>query len=353
MAEPDRETPRVPAQRLCAFVAAALAAVDVPPQDAGIIADLLVEADLRGTDTHGVFRLPNYAARLKARRINPRPNIRIASERAGTALVDGDNGMGHLVMRVAAQTAIEKARATGIGWVGVRQSNHSGAAGIYAMMPLPHDMIGLCFSVSGINHLPPAGGAEALLGTNPIAVAVPALEEPPVVMDMSPTVASFGKVRLAEARGEPMPVGWMVNRDGTPLTDAARAGEGFMLPVGGYKGYALALMVGLLAGPLNGAKFGREVATTGKPPAGNTGQAVAAIAIEAFAPVDEFKRRVDEAVREMHGAARLPGVDRILVPGEHSHETRIERAAHGIPMPDPLRKSLDALARELGIDPVM
>ncbi len=352
MTEPDQPTPRVPADELCDFVTRALRAAGLPETDAAHAAELMTEADLRGTDTHGVFRLPTYARRITAGTIKARPHIRIVEERAATALVDGDNGMGHLVMRFAAQTAIAKARRGGMGWVGVRGSNHSGSAALYAMMPLAHDMVGLCLSVSGINHLPPTGGAEALLGTNPIAIAVPALDEPPVVMDMSPTVASYGKVRLAAARGEPMPVGWMVERDGTPLTDASRAADGVMLPIGGYKGYGLALMIGLVAGQLNGAAFGRGVSDPGKV-ASNTGQAVAAIAIDAFAPVEEFRRSIDESVRTIRGSARLPGVERIWLPGEQSHLTRLERSARGIPMPETLRRSLDALARELGIDPVL
>src|SRR5579884_3997313 len=187
---------RVAAPALAAFVSRAFAAAGVPQPDAKILADLMVEADLRGSDTHGVIRLPIYVRRIRAGGVNPKPNIHVAKDRPSAALVDGDNGMGHLVMRRAAQLAIEKAKATGIGWVGARMSNHAGPAALYATMPLQHDMIGLYFAVGSNNHLPPWGGAENLLGTNPMAVAVPAQEEPAVVLDMAPTVAAYGKVRL-------------------------------------------------------------------------------------------------------------------------------------------------------------
>ena len=162
----------------------------------------MTEADLRGSDTHGVIRLPIYLRRIRAGGVNAKPNIRVVSDRPSAALIDGDNAMGHLVMRRATHLAIDKAKATGIGWVGARMSNHAGPAALYATLPLHHDMIGLYFAVGSNNHLPPWGGAENLLGTNPLCVAVPAKDEPPIVLDMAPTVAAFGKVRLKAQRGE-------------------------------------------------------------------------------------------------------------------------------------------------------
>src|SRR5437660_3560362 len=204
------EVPRVASATLVDFIKRAFEAAGLPSADAEIAAGLMVEADLRGSDTHGVIRLPLYLRRLKAGGINARPHIHIVEERPATALVDGDNGMGHLVMRFAAMTAIEKAKAAGVAWVGARMSNHAGPAALYAMMPLAHDMIGLYLAVGSNNHLPPWGSTENLLGTNPIAIAIPAQDEAPVVLDMAPTVAAFGKVRLAAQRGEEMPVGWMI-----------------------------------------------------------------------------------------------------------------------------------------------
>jgi L-2-hydroxycarboxylate dehydrogenase (NAD+) len=345
---------RVPASDLADFVTRAFVAAGLPKADARILADLMVEADLRGSDTHGVIRLPLYVRRLRAGGINGSPNIRVISERASTALIDGDNGMGHLVMRRAAELAIEKAKATGIGWVGARMSNHAGPAALYVTMPLAHDMIGLYFAVGSSNHLPPWGGSESLLGTNPMAVAVPALEEPAIVLDMAPTVAAYGKVRLKAQRGEPMPVGWMIDREGRPLTDPKRADEGHLLPIGDYKGYGLSLIIGLLAGALNRAALGHQVIDfvkeTGK--ATNTGQAVAALSVDAFMPAAEFKRAVDEVIRDIRHSRRLPGVERIWLPGEQSHAKRLERRRHGIPVPKALRDSLDAVARELAIAPL-
>jgi L-2-hydroxycarboxylate dehydrogenase (NAD+) len=339
---------------LAAFVQRVLAAAGLPAKDAAQVAELMVEADLRGSDTHGVIRLPLYVRRLKAGGVNKQPSIRVIQDRPSAALVDGDNGMGHLVMRFAAQTAIEKARRTGVGWVGARMSNHAGPAALYAMMPLAHDMIGVYLAVGSNNHLPPWGARENLLGTNPIAIAIPSLAEPPVVLDMAPTVAAFGKVRLKAHRGEEMPVGWMIDRQGKPLTDARRADEGFLLPIGDYKGYGLSLIIGLLAGALNGAAFGKDVVDFVKEPgkAANTGHAVVALAIEAFAQPEQFKRQVDVAVRTMRGAERLPDIERIWLPGEQSHRKRLDRARSGVPMPKPLRDSLDAVARDLGIEPL-
>jgi len=271
---------------LAAFVKRAFEAAGLSSTDAEIVAGLMVEADLRGSDTHGVIRLPLYLRRLKAGGINARPHIRIVEERPATALVDGDNGMGHLVMRFAAMTAIEKAKAAGVAWVGARMSNHAGPAALYAMMPLAHDMVGLYLAVGSNNHLPPWGATENLLGTNPIAIAIPSQDEAPVVLDMAPTVAAFGKVRLKMQRGEELPVGWMIGRDGKPLTDPKRAEQGLLLPIGDYKGYGLSLMVGLLAGALNQAAFGRNVVDFVKEQgkATNTGHAIVALSVEAFAP---------------------------------------------------------------------
>jgi LDH2 family malate/lactate/ureidoglycolate dehydrogenase len=345
------EAPRVQATTLAAFITRALQAAGLPANDAEIVAGLMVEADLRGSDTHGVIRLPLYLRRLKAGGVNPHPNIRIVREKPSTALVEGDNGIGHLVMRFAAQTAIEKAKQSGVAWVGARMSNHAGPAALYATMPLAHDMIGLYLAVGSNNHLPPWGSTENLLGTNPIAIAIPAGEEPPIVLDMAPTVAAFGKVRLKAQRGEEMPVGWMIGRDGKPLTDPKRADEGLLLPIGDYKGSGLSLIIGLLAGTLNGAAFGRDVIDFVKAPgkATNTGHAIVAIAVDGFMPVADFKRHVDAAIRTMRGAERLPGVERIWLPGEQSHRKREDRARNGIPMPKPLCDSLDAAARDLGI----
>ena len=345
---------RIPAARLEAFIARAFEAVGISTQEAKIIAALMTRADLQGSEGHGVFRLPQYVRRIRGGAVNVNPRIRVEREAAGMALVNGDNGMGHLVMHFATTRAIEKAKTAGIAWIGVKWSNHAGPASLYAAMPLEHDMIGLYLAVGNANHLPPWGGLDMLLSTNPIAVAVPAGEEPPVVLDMATTVAAYGKVKTKAQRGEAMPEGWMMDRQGRPLTDPRRANEGFLLPIGGYKGYGLALIFGLLAGTLNGAAMGKDVVDFNADATSmtNTGHAIVAINVEAFQPVAEFKRRVDALVRDLRGSERLPGVDRIRLPGEGSRAARADRVKNGIPLPAPLAASLGALAAELGIPPL-
>ncbi|HWI13965.1 MAG TPA: Ldh family oxidoreductase [Burkholderiales bacterium] len=354
MAETSTASARLPAAQVQSFIARALCAVDIPAPDADSIAELMTRADVNGSDGHGVFRLPQYVRRIKAGAVNVRPNIRTVREAPAMAVVDGDNGMGHLVMRYATEKAIAKAKQSGIAWVGVKWSNHAGPASLYASMPVAHDMIGLYLAVGNANHLPPWGGIDMLLSTNPIAVAIPAGEEAPVVLDMATTVAAYGKVKTKAQRGETMPEGWMMDRNGQPLTDPKRANEGFLLPIGGYKGYGLALIFGMLAGTLNGAAMGRDVVdfNADDTTPTNTGHTIVAISVEAFQPVAEFKASVDALVRDIRGSTRLPGVDRIWLPGEQSVLKRAERAKLGIPMPGPLLQSLDQLAAELKIAPV-
>jgi L-2-hydroxycarboxylate dehydrogenase (NAD+) len=351
MAEQNQKK-RVAGDRLRTFIAAAFEAVAVPNADAHTIAQLMTQADINGSEGHGVFRLPQYIRRIKGGAVNVKPNIRIERELAGMALVHGDNGMGHLVMKLAAEKAIEKAKTAGVAWVGARWSNHAGPAALYAMMPAQHNMIGLYMAVGSANHLPPWGGLDMLLSTNPIAVAVPAGEEPAVILDMATTVAAYGKVKTKAQRGEMMPEGWMMDRDGKPLTDPKRANEGFLLPIGGYKGYGLALVLGLLAGNLNGAAMGKDVIDFNNDDTSetNTGHAIVAINIEAFQDIKEFKQGMDTLIRDIRDSKRLPGVDRIRLPGEGTHTTRVDNEKNGIPMPPALLAALDQLAGELKIE---
>jgi len=350
----DTATPlRVTASKLEAYIARAFQAVSISAAESNSIAELMVRADVQGSEGHGVFRLPQYIRRIKGGAVNIRPKIRVVREAAGMALVDGDNGMGHLVMRFATEKAIEKAQSAGVAWVGVKWSNHAGPASLYASMPAERDMIGLYLAVGNANHLPAWGGLDMLLSTNPIAVAVPAAEEPAIVLDMATTVAAYGKVKTKAQRGETMPEGWMMDRQGRPLTDPRRANEGFLLPIGGYKGYGLALIFGLLAGTLNGAAMGKDVVdfNADDTTPTNTGHAIIAINVAAFLPVAKFKRNVDVLVRDLRGSQRLPGVDRIRLPGEGSHAARADRLQNGIPLPAPLAASLRQLAVELKIAP--
>jgi len=336
---------------LKAFIARALASVQVPPEDALQVAALMVEADALGSNAHGVFRLPQYVDQIQSGGINPRPSIRILNDKPGAALIDGDNSLGHLVMKRATELAIEKARQCGVGWVGTRHSNHAGPAQLYPRMAAEQDMIGLYFCVGNANLLPPWGGTEVLLSTNPISIAVPAFKHPSIVLDMATTNTAFGKIRLKAQRNEPMPEGWMIDRQGNPLTDPKRASEGFLVPIGGPKGYGLALMIGLLAGTLNGAAFGRDVVdyTKDSKTPSNTGQVIMAVDIAAFADVHAFKQGVDSMWDVMKSSPTLPGVEDVRLPGERTAHVYQERMANGIPLGAELRKALDELADRLGV----
>jgi LDH2 family malate/lactate/ureidoglycolate dehydrogenase len=216
-------------------------------------------------------------------------------------------------------------------------------------------MLGLYFAVGNANHLPPWGGTDMLLSTNPIAAGIPAGKEPPVVLDMATTVAAYGKVKAKAKRGEMMPEGWMIDRQGKPLTDPNRASEGFLLPIGDYKGYGLALIVGLLAGTLGGGAMGKDVIDFNADHVSvtNTGQAILVIDLSAFGDVAAFKGAVDTLVRDIRNSERLPGVERIWLPGEQSHERRQSYQEEGIPIANGLIQDLDVLARDLGIAPLM
>jgi L-2-hydroxycarboxylate dehydrogenase (NAD+) len=349
----ESSPPRLPAAPLRGFIAEALLKVGLPPIDAATCAELMVRADLHGADGHGIFRLPQYVRRIRGGAVNVKPKVRVEREAAGMALVHGDNGMGHVVMSFAAKTAIEKAKTAGAAWVGVHHSNHAGPASLYAAMPLEHDMIGLYLAVGNANHMAPWGGIDLLLSTNPIAVAAPG-HDGPIVLDMATSVAAYGKVKTAAQRGETMPEGWMIDHLGRPLTDPRRADEGLLVPIGGYKGYGLALVIALLAGSLNGAAAGSDTIdfnADDKSPT-NTGHAIVAISIAAFSDVDDFKRRVDKIAREIRRSKPMPGVARIWLPGEQSRAKFEERSRLGVPIPASLRAGLDKLAAELQIKPL-
>jgi L-2-hydroxycarboxylate dehydrogenase (NAD+) len=347
----DSET-RIDLVRLREFIASALRKLGMPESDAATVAALMADADLQGSDGHGVIRLPHYARRIRAGGLNLHPAIQVLEERSGMALIDGDNGMGHLVMSRAAEIAVEKARVAGVAWVGARMSNHAGPASLYARIPLASDMLGMYFAVGNANHLPPWGGLDMLLSTNPIAVAVPAGRHTSIVLDMATTVAAYGKVKAKAQRGETMPEGWMIDREGKPLTDPRRAEDGFLLPIGGYKGYGLALIVGLLAGTLNGAAMGKDVVDFNHDDtsATNTGQAIVAIDLAAFGDPSAFKDRVDTLIDDLRGSARMPNVDRIWLPGEQSSAKRVKFARDGIPLAAALLQNLQRLADDLGIE---
>ncbi|RDI59583.1 Ldh family oxidoreductase [Microvirga subterranea] len=345
----------VSSEGIRAFIERALCKVGLPHQDAAKVAELMTEADLTGADAHGIFRLPQYVQRIQTGGINAKPAIKVERTAPATALVDGNNGMGHLVMSRAAEAAIEIARETGVAWVGAQHSNHAGPAALYATMPVEHGMIGLYSAVASANHMAIWGGVEAMLGTNPLAVGIPAGDEPPVILDIATTMVSYGTIKNYALQGKSIPEGWMINKaDGKPLTDPKRSNEGLLLPIGGYKGSGLALILGLLAGTLNGAAFGRDVvdfnadATTET----NTGHFIVALDVSRFARLETFKAEVDRHLRDLRNSRKLPGFDEIRIPGEQRVGRYESRLRGGIPLSSALRRKLDDLAEELGITPL-
>jgi len=340
--------PIVDAER---FISSALQAEKVPAGDADIIANLMVKSDLVGADGHGIFRLPAYLKRIRAGGVNLHPNIHVEREQGATALINGDNALGHLVMNKAVDLAIEKVKQHSVCWIGSHFGNHSGAASVYVRKLAEHGYIGIYMAVGNANHMAPWGGIDLLLSTNPIAIAVPAGDEPTVLLDIATTVAAYGKVKVAAQKGESIPDDWMIDRQGKPITDPKKSAEGSLLPIGGYKGYGLAVMIGLLAGALNNAAVGRgtinfnahhDLVT-------NTGQTIIAVDPSAFGNKEDFVARVTTLVNDLKNSSTLPGVKEIRVPGEGAAKTMSERAKAGIPVSPELLEALNTCAKECGI----
>jgi L-2-hydroxycarboxylate dehydrogenase (NAD+) len=349
------ESCRFPVAALLAFTRDALQAHGVPAADADIAAKQMIEADLTGFDAHGIFRLGAYCNWLKSGRVKAKANIKTIQRSPATALVDGDDGIGHLVMTYAMNLAIELARESGVGWVGARNSNHAGAAGIYPEMAVQHGMVGIYAAVSTLNHMAPWGGAEALMGTNPIAIAIPAGKEAPVVLDIATSVSSFGNIRQHLVTGEPLKEGWVVHsKTGEPILDAKKVEEGVLLPIGGHKGSGLALMIGLLAGVLNGASFGRDVVDLTKPgkEPTNTGQFVVALDVSRFIAPEVFAAEMDRHLNDLRSSPTLPGFDSVRLPGQDRRKRRADRSVNGVQLPAPLIKQLDDLAANLKLQPL-
>lgn len=346
------ETDPIPVDALQGFVAQALRSKGVPQGDATKVAGLMVEADVFGYGTHGVFRLRQYMARLAGGGCNPTPHISVAHETVATAVIDGDDGLGHLAMAAARDLAMEKARAAGIGWVGVRGGNHAGPLALYVRPQAEAGLLGMAAAVGSANHVPPYGGSDLLLGTNPIAFSAPAAGADPFVFDMATTVAAMGKIKTLLQQGAPMPEGWMVGRDGNPLTDPARKSEGFLLPIGGPKGFGLSVAIGLMAGVLNGAAFGGDVVdfTSDTSSSTNTGQCVMALDPAAFGMAEEFAATATRIFDEMRASESLPGHDPVRLPGEGKTAQAEARRKAGLTLNPALQKELNKIAVECDID---
>jgi L-2-hydroxycarboxylate dehydrogenase (NAD+) len=353
-ADSRQNSARVPVTAVSGLIVDAMIKSGLPPDDAAKVAELMLEADLTGSDAHGVFRLPQYVNRLKIGSTNPRPAIKVERSAPATALVDGDNGMGHLVVARAAETAIALARECGVAWVGMRMSNHAGAAGTYAALMLKADMIGIYAAVANANHMPLAGGAENLLGTNPLAIAIPAGEEPPLVLDIATSIVSYGTIKNHRLQNIPLQPDWMVDpATGAAVVDPKKTVDALLLPMGGYKGAGLAMMIGLLAGTLNGALFGRDCVDFNAEPGKvtNTGQFVVALDPVRFQPLEQFKSEVDRHARELRASKTLPGQS-VRLPGEQRAKRRADRLANGLTLAPELLAELDKLAKELTIKPL-
>lgn len=342
---------RIPVDRLAAVVGALFASVGVAPEHAAITADRLIEADLRGRGGHGVIRVPLYIQKIQSGGIEPRPEMRLLHETPVSAVVDGDNGLGPPVMTLATETAIAKADDVGMAWVGTRNSNHAGAGGVYAALALRRGMIATYYAVANANVMPPWGGTERLLGTNPIAVAVPAGDQAAFQLDIATTVASHGTIKVTAQRGETMPEGWVVDTEGNPITDPARADEGFLVPIGGYKGSGLNLMIGIFAGILNGAAFGRDVidhrVIHDRPT--NTGQSIFVMRPDLFGPTDAFLEAMDRHLGDLRTSSSVSGAP-IRLPGDAAAAAEATNRRDGVPLAASVVTRLIDLADRLGVD---
>lgn len=339
----------VPAQIFQDFSLQVLEKCGVPREDAEILTDTLVQASLRGHDSHGVATLPMYARRLKSGIMTPKTAITVLGENGSTALLDGHDGIGQVVAFRAMELAIRKAHVNGIGLVGVRNSGHFGAAAYFPMMALRHNLIGL-MATNGYARMAPWGGYERIMCNTPWSIAIPAGEEMPIVLDMANSVVAFGKIRIAADKGESIPHGWALTADGLPTQDAREAMEGTVLPIGDYKGYGIAIVIEVLTAILTGALFSWDVGAPGNPVArSGVGHAVAAIDIRRFVPLEEFKQRVDELSRKMRQSRKRPGFDVIRLPGEPEWISKQEREAKGIPTLQVWIDSLRSLGKEVGV----
>ncbi len=335
-----------------------LGAHGVPADEAAIVADVLVRADLRGHESHGVARLERYyVSRLRIGAVKPVSGVHVVRETPVSAVMDAGEGLGHVAAKRAMDLCITKALASGMAAVTVNHSNHFGIAGYYAMMALPHDLIGVALT-NGSATVAPTYSRQRLLGTNPIAVAVPAGEERPFVLDMATTVAAEGKIEVKDRQGLPLPVGWIVDKEGRPSTVSADfyAG-GALLPLGGdadgasYKGYGLGLVVDILSGVLASAASSTAVlrSSTGQPKPVGVGHFFAALRIDLFRDPAEFKAAMDNTLRTIRNSPVAPGASRVYVAGEKEWESEAARQANGIPYGPVVMEMLRRLASETGV----
>lgn len=333
------------------------------PEHADLAATVLLSADLRGIDSHGVARLSGYVRLWEAGRINATPDIRIVHETPSTAVVDGDGGLGLVVAPFAMQVAIGKAKIAGTGWVSVRHSNHFGIAGYHAMMALEQDMIGMAMT-NASPLVAPTFATERMLGTNPIAVAIPAGEQPPFVADFATTTAANGKLEILQRKEQEAPTGWVQDKNGQPSTNPNELKSGgALLPLGGdrehgsHKGYCLGAIVDIFSAVLSGANYGPWappfVSFLPLPPdpvGKGLGHFFGAMRVDAFRPADEFKANMDTWINRFRNAATIEGEEKVLIPGDPEREMQAYRLDAGIPLLAPVVKDLGEVAAKFKIN---
>jgi len=349
-------------ERLQNFTRDVFLAIGCSEKNASLASKVLISADLRGIDSHGIARLPGYVRLYDHGRLNPNPDIKLVHETPSTGVVDGDKGLGLVVAPFAMEVAMEKAEKVGSGWISVRNSNHFGIAGYHAMMALEKDMIGWAMT-NAAPIVAPTFSIEKLLGTNPIAVAVPAGEEPPFVADFASTAVAYGKFEILQRKGLPAPLGWAQDAEGNPTTDSnAVKNGGGLLPLGtdrehgSHKGYGLAAIVDIFSGVLSGANFGPWVppfATAGfmgtsEPVGAGTGHYLGAMRVDGFRPADEFKSNMDQWISRFRSARAVPG-QKVLIPGDPERETEAVRREEGIPLIGPVVEQMEVLADRFSI----
>ena len=323
---------RIDPQALLALSASIFRRCGMEPADAGLLADTLVASDLRGVHSHGVLRVPEYVGKLTVGGVDPRGRPAVVTDAGACLVVDGGNSMGQIGAAFAMERAIDRAGTTGVAAVAVRGSNHCGAMASFAMQALARDTIGLA-TTNALPVMAPWGGTERLLGINPLGVAIPAGDEFPIVYDAAFSASAHGKIRVYKQRGLRLPEGWAIDAEGRPTTDAAAAIDGLLLPIGGFKGAGLSLIMGILSSMLSGAAYGTELGDLHRgPEPGRDGHFFLAIKVAAFEEVGRFKQRVDAAIRQLHAAKLAPGFDRIYAPGEKEFETERAFRQEGIPL---------------------
>ena len=342
---------RVPANALQTLVRTVFERCGMSAEDAGLLAETLVMADLRGVHSHGTMRVPDYVHKLSGGGVDPRGRPRVVKDAASALVVDGRDSMGQIGAAFAMRHAVERARTTNLAAAAVRGSNHCGAMAYYARLALPEDMIGIA-TTNAIPTMAPWGGVDKIVGINPLAVAVPAGEEEPIVFDGAFSFSAHGKIQIYDQKGLAIPEDWAFDVEGRPTTDAAAALDGLLQPIGKYKGTGLAIVMGILSSVLSGASYGTELGDMASgPKAGQDGHFFLALNVAAFEEPDRFKRRVDGIVRQIRQSRPAPGVERIYAPGELEAELEARYRREGIPLNDATLSGIAAAAERLEVDP--